>query len=167
MSPAAAGPVPGHALAWLWLSLAVLVADLASKELALALLEPGRPVPVLPVLNWTLVFNPGAAFSFLGDAGGWQRWLFSGLALVVSVLLVVWLRQTPREQRWLASAYALILGGAVGNLIDRLRHGHVVDFVDVHWRGWHFPAFNVADAAITCGAAILIAILLFGPRQSP
>lgn len=167
MSPAAAGPGPGTALAWLWLSLAVLVADLASKELALALLEPGRPVPVLPVLNWTLVFNPGAAFSFLGDAGGWQRWLFSGLALVVSVLLVVWLRQTPREQRWLAAAYALILGGAVGNLVDRLRHGHVVDFVDAHWRGWHFPAFNIADAAITCGAAILIALILFGPRPSP
>lgn len=164
MSPGAV-QAPGHALAWLWLSLAVLAADLASKELALILLAPGEPVAVLPVLNWTLVFNPGAAFSFLGDAGGWQRWLFSGLAVVVSVLLVAWLRQTSREQRWLAAAYALILGGAVGNLVDRLRHGHVVDFVDVHWRGAHFPAFNIADAAITCGAAILIALLLFGPRQ--
>jgi signal peptidase II len=154
----------GNALPWLWLSLLVIALDQASKWLALAELAPWQPVPVLPILNWTLVFNPGAAFSFLGDAGGWQRWLFTGLALAVSALLVWWLRQTPRRQLSVAVPYALILGGAIGNVIDRLRFGHVVDFVDVHWGGWHFPAFNVADAAISVGAAWLIVGLVFARK---
>lgn len=154
----------GNALPWLWLSLAVIVFDQASKWWALAELTPWQPVPVLPMLNWTLVFNPGAAFSFLGDAGGWQRWLFTALALGVSALLVYWLRQTPRRQLAVAVPYALILGGALGNVIDRLRFGHVVDFVDVYWRDWHFPAFNVADAAISVGAAWLVLGLVFAGR---
>ncbi|MFA7541086.1 MAG: signal peptidase II, partial [Lysobacterales bacterium] len=116
-----------------------------------------------PFLNWTLVYNPGAAFSFLSDAGGWQRWFFTVLALVVSGLLVFWLRQTPRRQVWIAIPYALILSGAIGNVIDRLRFGHVVDFIDVHWQGWHWPAFNIADSAICVGAVMLIAGLLFVP----
>jgi signal peptidase II len=154
----------GNALPWLWLSLLVIALDQATKWLALGELAPWQPVPVLPILNWTLVFNPGAAFSFLGDAGGWQRWLFTGLALAVSAMLVWWLRQTPRRQLSVAVPYALILGGAIGNVIDRLRFGHVVDFVDVHWGGWHFPAFNVADAAISVGAVWLIVGLLFARK---
>lgn len=148
-------------LPWLWLSVAVIAADQLTKQVVLAQLTPYQPLPVLPVLNWTLVFNPGAAFSFLGDAGGWQRWLFTALAIGVSALLVYWLRQTPRRQPWVAVPYALIIAGALGNAIDRLRHGHVVDFVDVYWRSWHFPAFNVADAAITLGAIGLIAGIWF------
>jgi signal peptidase II len=148
-------------LPWLWLAAAVIAADQLTKHLVLAQLTPYTPVPVLPFLNWTLVFNPGAAFSFLSDAGGWQRWIFTALALGVSALLVFWLRQTPRNQPWVAVPYALIIAGAVGNAIDRLRHGHVIDFVDVYWGEWHFPAFNVADAAITLGAIGLIAGIWF------
>lgn len=154
------------ALVWLWLSAALIVLDQLGKFWAESALLPYQPVPVLPFLNWTLVFNAGAAFSFLSDAGGWQRWLFTVLALGVSALLVYWLRQTPRTQRLVGLAYALILAGAIGNVIDRIRYGHVVDFIDVHWAGWHFPAFNIADAAITLGAVALIASLLF-PARSP
>ena len=154
------------ALVWLWHSVALIVLDQLGKFWAESALLPYQPVPVLPFLNWTLVFNAGAAFSFLSDAGGWQRWLFTALALGVSALLVYWLRQTPRTQRLVGLAYALILAGAIGNVIDRIRYGHVVDFIDVHWAGWHFPAFNIADAAITLGAVALIASLLF-PARSP
>lgn len=153
------------ALPWLWLSLAVIVIDQITKALVLAKLAPYESVPVLPFLNWTLVFNTGAAFSFLSEAGGWQRWAFTVLALGVSVMLVFWLRRTPRDQAWVAMPYALILAGAVGNVIDRIRFGHVVDFVDVHWQGWHFPAFNVADSAISIGAAILILGLVLGKAK--
>lgn len=156
-------PAAGNALPWLWLSLALLLADQLSKQLALATLELHQPVPVLPFLNWTLVYNPGAAFSFLSDAGGWQRWFFTVLALMVSGLLVYWLSQTPRRQAWLAVPYALILSGALGNAIDRLRFGHVVDFIDVHWQGWHWPAFNIADSAISIGAVMLIAGIILVP----
>jgi signal peptidase II len=162
---AATAASPRSALPWLGLSLLVVVADQLSKYVVLNALEPYQPVPVLPVLNWTLVFNEGAAFSFLSQAGGWQRWLFSGLAASVSALLVYWLWRTPRREIWTALPYALILAGALGNLIDRLRFGHVVDFVDLHWQGWHFPAFNVADAAISIGAVLLVGGLLFAPRR--
>src|SRR5690606_36519301 len=151
-------------LPWLWLSALLILLDQLSKHWAESVLLPQQPVPVLPFLNWTLVYNSGAAFSFLSDAGGWQRWLFTVLALGVSALLLYWLRHTPRSQRLTGLAYALILAGVIGNVIDRVRYGHVVDFVDVHWAGWHFPAFNVADAAITLGAAGLVASLLFPAR---
>lgn len=153
-------------LPWLWLSLAIIVADQLTKYLAEAHLAPYQPVAVLPFLNWTLVYNPGAAFSFLSDAGGWQRWMFTVLAVGVSALLVFWLRQTPRSQPWVAVPYALIIAGAIGNAIDRLLHGHVIDFVDVYWRDWHFPAFNIADAAISLGAVGLIAGIWFA-RPAP
>ena len=148
-------------LPWLWLTAALIAADQFTKHLVLTHLAPYEPMAVLPFLNWTLVFNPGAAFSFLSDAGGWQRWIFTSLAIGVSALLVYWLRQTPRNQPWVAVPYALIMAGALGNAIDRLRHGHVIDFVDVYWRDWHFPAFNVADSAITLGAIGLIAGIWF------
>jgi len=155
--------VKPNALPWLWLSLVVVVLDLATKYLALGLLEPYRPVPVIEgVFYWTLVFNEGAAFSFLADASGWQRWFFSGAAVAISAMLVVWLRSTPRKDWRTALPFALIIGGALGNLYDRLRWGHVVDFVDVYIGPYNYPAFNLADAAIVAGA---IGIVAFGFRQ--
>jgi len=147
------------ALAWLALSLVVGVVDQVTKYLAVDLLVHGQSVAVLPGLNWTLLHNYGAAFSFLNQAGGWQRWLFTGLAVVISILLVVWLSRTRRDDWRSALPLALILGGAVGNLVDRLNHGYVIDFIDVYYSTHHWPAFNVADSAISVGAVLLI---LFG-----
>ena len=145
------------ALPWLLLSALVVALDQWTKHLALAVLDPYAPQAVIPgFLNWTLAFNPGAAFSFLADAGGWQRWFFTALAIGVSLVLAVWLARTPRGDWRNAAPLALVIGGALGNLIDRLRFGLVVDFVQVYWRDWVFPAFNVADSAITVGAAMLI-----------
>lgn len=145
---------------------AVVVLDQLTKIWADAALTPYQPVAVMPLLNLTLSYNPGAAFSFLSDQGGWQRWLFSGLAVAVSVYIVFWLRRLPPGHRWEGTGLALVLGGAVGNLLDRLTRGVVVDFIDVHYAGWHWPAFNVADSAITVGVVILLAVTLLGPRQS-
>ena len=111
---------------------------------------------MFPWLNWRLAHNPGAAFSFLAGAGGWQRWFFTVLAIVVSLFLLAWLFRLEKGQRLVPSALSLVLAGAVGNAIDRLRHGYVVDFIDVHAYGWHWPAFNVADSAITCGIILLL-----------
>jgi len=111
-------------------------------------------IPLLPSLNLTLAYNEGAAFSFLSDQGGWQRWFFSGLALLVSMVLVGWLMKLKQE-RLLAITLALIIGGAVGNLIDRVLFGHVIDFIDVYVQRWHWPAFNVADSAITVGVVLM------------
>jgi signal peptidase II len=124
----------------------------------LTLCVPGRcdSIVILPVFQLTLLHNSGAAFSFLDDAGGWQRWLLSTISLVVSGYVAVWLYRIRREEKFLALGLALILGGAVGNLIDRAFVGYVVDFIVVHWEGSYFPAFNVADSAITCGAFVLI-----------
>ncbi len=150
------------ALAWLWLALGVVVLDQATKLAALAWLEPYVPHPVIPgLLNWTLAFNTGAAFSFLADAGGWQRWGFSALATVVTVAMGIWLRRTPRADWRTALPLALLIGGAVGNLIDRLHAGQVTDFIQVYHQDWAFPAFNVADSAITVGAALLALFGLF------
>jgi signal peptidase II len=149
-----------NALIWLALSAVVIALDLWTKHLALAHLEYGRSVPVIDgLLNWTLTFNPGAAFSFLADASGWQRWFFSVLAVAISGLLAVWLARTPRGDWRTALPFALVIGGALGNLVDRVRYGHVVDFIDLYWRVHHWPAFNIADSAIVGGA---IGIALFG-----
>ncbi len=149
-----------NALPWLLLSALVIALDLWTKHLALTHLELHRPVVFIEgVWNWTLTFNPGAAFSFLSDASGWQRWFFSALAVGISGLLAFWLLRMPRHDWRQALPYALIIGGALGNLVDRLRYGHVVDFVDWHWRGHHWPAFNIADSAIVGGA---IGLVLFG-----
>jgi signal peptidase II len=144
------------ALAYLWLTVLVIGLDQLSKALIQKFLQLNQAVVVLPVLDIIRVNNVGAAFSFLSDASGWQRWLFSILAVVVSAGLLWWLRRIDPRSRLLASAVALILGGALGNLIDRLRLGHVVDFVSAHWGSHYFPAFNVADSAITIGAALLL-----------
>jgi signal peptidase II len=140
---------------WLWLSLAVVVLDLASKQIILAMLRPGEEKVVLSFFSLVLAFNAGAAFSFLADASGWQRWFFTGVAIVASVVIVWLLRKGG--SRWFCAGLALILGGALGNVWDRLTAGHVVDFLLFHWRGWSYPAFNVADSAITIGALLLIA----------
>jgi signal peptidase II len=146
----------------LLLSAVVVALDQLTKQLADRYLSAYDPLPVMPSFNLTLSFNPGAAFSFLADAGGWQRWFFTVLAIGVSAAIVVWLRRiTPGEWR-LGVGLALILGGAVGNVIDRLIYGHVIDFIDVYYGDWHWPAFNIADSAITVGAAFLIVDSLLG-----
>jgi signal peptidase II len=156
--------VKPNALAWLLLSLLVIGLDLWTKSVALAHLQLHQPVPVIEGwLNWTLTYNTGAAFSFLSDAGGWQRWFFSALAIVVSLLLAFWLTRIPRHDWRQALPFALIIGGALGNLIDRMRYGHVVDFVDAYWREHHWPAFNVADSAIVAGAIGLALFTLMTP----
>lgn len=154
------------ALRWLWLSAIIVVADHVTKWAILVRFELYERVEVLPVLGITRMHNTGAAFSFLSDASGWQRWFFITLAIVVTVLVSLWLRRLPaRGQGWLAMGLALIVGGAVGNVIDRIVHGYVVDFISVHYGGWFFPAFNVADSAITVGAAILIIQSFFEGRR--
>ena len=154
-----------NALSWLLVSTVVIVLDQLSKWIALANLEPYRPIAVIDgFLNWMLAFNTGAAFSFLADSGGWQRWFFTGLAIVVSAVLVVWLARTARGDWRNAVPLALILGGAIGNVIDRIRLGHVVDFIDVYVGQHHWPAFNIADSAICVGAVGLIAFSLFAGK---
>lgn len=143
-------------LKWLWLSLAVVVLDQATKLWADAALALHRPLELLPFLNLTLMHNTGAAFSFLSDAAGWQRWFFVVVAVAVCTVLLLWLRRLGPNERGLAAALALVLGGAVGNVWDRLVYGHVVDFIDLHAAGWHWPAFNIADSAITVGVVIIL-----------
>lgn len=152
---------------WLVLSVAVLVADQFTKLLVLYYLRPYQHVYLLPVLNITLLFNRGAAFSFLAGANGWQQWLFVAIALGFAVVITVWMRRLPAQgQAWLAVGLALILGGALGNALDRVWHGYVIDFIQVHYSGiWYFPAFNVADSAITIGAIIAIVDALFHHRR--
>ena len=142
---------------WLPLSLAVIAADQAAKAWMLHNLQPLERVHVLKVLDIVLTYNTGAAFSFLAEASGWQRWVFVLLALVVSAVLIVWLRRIDaRSHGVLACGLALIIGGALGNMLDRIAIGRVVDFIYVHWGGAYFPAFNLADSAITIGAALLL-----------
>ena len=139
---------------WLWLAAALIVVDQISKWIVLGALQPGEARYVAPFFNWVLTFNSGAAFSFLSDAGGWQRWFFTALALAVSGWIVTLLRRHTSEFR-LSLALTLVLGGALGNVIDRLRFGAVVDFIQWHVAGYYWPAFNVADSAITIGAILL------------
>ena len=145
------------ALPWLSLSLVVIGIDQIVKAVVLATLQPYQPHEVIPGwLSWTLAFNTGAAFSFLHDESGWQRWLFSALAIVVCAALVRWLATIARSDWRNALPLSLVIGGALGNLIDRLRLGQVTDFIDVYWGEAHFPAFNIADSAISVGAVLLI-----------
>ena len=148
-------------LHFVWVSLVVLLLDQASKLWILANFQEYQVVEIWPVFNLTLVYNTGAAFSFLADAGGWQRYFFTGLAIVVSLVLLFWLKGMKAHERLLAWAVALVLGGAIGNLIDRLAYGKVVDFLQWHWEQHYFPSFNLADSAITLG----VILLLIGPRR--
>jgi signal peptidase II len=156
-----------NALPWLLLSASIIGLDQLTKWIVLANLQPYEPQPVIAgVLNWTLAFNTGAAFNFLADAGGWQRWGFSVLAVVICSVLAAWLARTPRSDWRTALPLGLIIGGALGNLIDRLRFGHVTDFIQVYyWPGKDWPAFNIADSAICVGAALLAWFSLRAAKQ--
>lgn len=150
---------------WLLVATVVIVLDQITKYIANSSLDYASPVEILPVLNITLHYNPGAAFSFLSDAGGWQRWFFSVIALAVSAYICVWLMRLRREQWLLSLALALVLGGALGNLWDRLYLGHVVDFISVHWGDSYFPTFNIADAGISVGACLLLLDMVVNPES--
>jgi signal peptidase II len=141
---------------FLWLALLIIILDQYTKTLVMRNIELYQAVEVLPFFNLTHVYNTGAAFSFLHDAGGWQRWFFTVIALAVSVLILWWLKQTSKQQIMLPIAFCLIIGGALGNAYDRLVLGHVVDFLVVYYQNWSWPAFNVADSAISLGALLLI-----------
>jgi signal peptidase II len=156
--------VNGSKLRWLWLALLVIVLDLGTKAMATAMLTYGNPVPVMPMFNFTLLHNTGAAFSFLAGQSGWQRWFFVTLAVVVSVVLFRWLKTLKADETWSAIAIVLILGGALGNVYDRVVHGYVVDFLHFYWNDFHFPAFNIADTAITIGAGMMILDIFRKPR---
>jgi signal peptidase II len=156
---------------WLWLSVIAVVLDQLTKIIAEAELLLHQPVAVFPGFNLTLMYNKGAAFSFLSDAGGWQRILFTGLSTIVSIFLFFWLKQISKDDKQkanqlLQAAIALILGGAIGNLIDRALTGEVVDFIQVYYSSYYFPAFNIADSAISLGASLLIIDMLLETRRN-
>ena len=152
-------------LRWLWVAVAVVVLDLATKAIASSQLGYLQPVEVLPFFNLTLMHNTGAAFSFLAAHPGWQRWFFALIAIGASVGLTIWLSRIRADEKVLAISLPLIIGGALGNLYDRLVHGYVVDFLSFHVAGWYYPAFNVADIAITLGAIGLIWESIMGDRR--
>ena len=152
--------VERNALPWLSLSVLVIALDQLTKMIAVSGMALYDSIDVFPGLSWTLLHNYGAAFSFLNDGDGWQRWFFTVIAIMVSMAMGVWLARTPRGDWRTALPLALIIGGALGNLIDRLRYGYVVDFIDVYYGTWHWPAFNIADSAITVGAVSLILLNL-------
>ena len=145
-----------NGLRWLWISLLVIILDQVSKFWMDSNLSFNQPVNLLPFFDLRLLYNEGAAWSFLANVGGWQRWFLSGLSLVISGILLVWLIRLERRQIWLAIALSLVLGGALGNLIDRVIYGHVIDFIDIYYQQWHWPAFNIADSAISVGAVMLV-----------
>ncbi len=156
---------------WLWLSAFFVVFDQLTKSIAEAELLLHRAVAIFPGLNFTLMYNKGAAFSFLSEAGGWQRIFFVTLSAVISIFLIFWLRQITRDEaqkdnQLLQIAIAFILGGAVGNLIDRAMTGAVVDFIQVYYSSWYFPTFNIADSAITVGAGLLILDMILESKRS-
>ncbi len=154
-------------LRWLWLSLIIIVLDQISKQWFESNFMVYEVVNVLPLFNLTLTYNEGAAFSFLSDQSGWQRWFLAAVATVVTVVLVLWLRGLKRHEKLTAISLGLIIGGAVGNLIDRLLFGHVIDFLDFYIGQYHWPAFNVADSAIFVGVAVMIYELLFVSDDKP
>ncbi len=153
-------------LPYVVIALVAIVADQLTKLAVVARFELYETVTLLPVLNFTYLQNPGAAFSFLAQAGGWQRWGFTALAVIVAVFIILWLRRLDgTRQRLVAIGLTLIMGGALGNVIDRLRFGYVIDFVHVHWKSHYFPAFNLADSCITIGAVLLFVDAFLEPRR--
>ena len=143
-------------LKWLWLSLVLFAGDQASKLWVVANFDLYESKALLPSLNFTYVHNTGAAFSFLSSAGGWQRWFFVAIALIASITLTVWLSRLKPSERWMAATLSLILGGAIGNLFDRISYGYVIDFIDVYYQANHWPVFNIADCAISIGVAMML-----------
>ena len=166
MNEAHPGIARGLLLAWLGTAFAVVVTDRLTKDAIEAAFQAGESRPVTSFFNLVLAYNRGAAFSFLAEGTGWQRYAFMAIAIVAAVF-ILWLLVRHAQERLFSSALALILGGALGNLWDRATLGHVVDFLDFHAAGVHFPAFNVADSAITVGAALLILEGLLAPRRTP
>ncbi|MGR9046593.1 MAG: signal peptidase II [Gammaproteobacteria bacterium] len=152
-------------LKWLWLSFIALVLDQASKLTVASTMRLYESIQIAPFFNLTYVHNTGAAFSFLSEAGGWQRWFFAALAFLISLVITAWLARLKQHETLLAVSLALVLGGAVGNLIDRLAYGYVIDFLDVYYRSWHWPAFNIADSAITVGVGLML-LESFGSSKS-
>ncbi|VAW58351.1 Lipoprotein signal peptidase [hydrothermal vent metagenome] len=150
---------------WVWITLLAIALDQASKLLAENFLSYHNPVEIMPMLNFTLIYNPGAAFSFLASQGGWQRWFFLILTSIVSLFIFLWLKKLKSHQTFQYIALALILGGALGNLIDRAIYGHVIDFIDVYYQQHRWPAFNIADSVITIGAFLLIYDALKNPDE--
>jgi len=143
-------------LKWLWIAGLVVILDQVSKMVASQALVLYKPLAIMPMFNLTLLHNTGAAFSFLNDAGGWQRWFFTTIALAVSGYIVYLIKQASQADKRQVIALALILGGALGNVIDRIAYGYVVDFIQVYYDVWYFPAFNLADSAITLGAILFV-----------
>ncbi len=165
-------------LKWLWVTILIVFFDQLTKWMAEANLELGEIIPsIIPNFNWVLAYNTGAAFGMLSGAGGWQRWFFTILAIVISVVIVIWIYKLKKDETWTAIALSLVLGGAIGNLIDRVLHGKVIDFIDfyVSWdlfflSEWpdgyfHFATFNVADMAITVGAILLVIMSFFHKEE--
>jgi len=143
-------------LPYLWISVLVLALDQVSKLAVIRNLAPGQVITLLPFLNLTHAHNPGAAFGLFSQSSGWQNLFFIAVAIGVSAMIVLWLWQLEKRERWTAIALALVLGGAIGNLVDRVVYGYVIDFIDVVFGSWHFWTFNIADSAITMGAALLV-----------
>jgi signal peptidase II len=152
-------------LRWLWVSVILLFSDLMAKYFVSQHLG-AKVLRILPFLNFRQAHNTGAAFSFLGQAGGWQIYFFSLIALVVSVILLYWLAKISKRDRLTAISLSLVLGGALGNMIDRTVHGYVIDFIDFHIGSWHYATFNIADCGVVVGCLLLISSQLFGKRQS-
>lgn len=153
-------------LPWLLLAIVVLFVDQITKYCALNYLPFGEAKRILPFFNFTLAYNTGAAFSFLNSAGGWQMWFFAAIAVVVSTIILIWLVRLPPGSHWVSCALALILGGALGNLWDRVQYGYVIDFLDFHFKQYHWPIFNMADTAITIGAIMLLIDVFFNDNQN-
>ncbi|MBL4744281.1 MAG: signal peptidase II [Cycloclasticus sp.] len=153
-------------LKWLWLSLVVVGLDQASKLWVISHFDLYESVALLPSLNFTYVRNTGAAFSFLSSAGGWQRWFFVAIALVATIVLTVWLARLKPSEKWMAVTLSLILGGAIGNLYDRIAYAYVIDFIDVYYQAWHWPVFNIADSAISIGVAMMVVDIFRGEESN-
>jgi len=152
-------------LPWLWLSIVIIILDQLSKYWVSHHLTLYKPVSLLPFLNVMLAYNPGAAYNFLAKAGGWQIYFFAAISLILAIVFIIWLRQLPRNMYWQALGISLIIGGAIGNFIDRVRLTYVIDFIDFHIKDWHFAIFNIADSAITVGAIFLLCSLLFSKKN--
>jgi signal peptidase II len=155
-----------NGLIWLVLSVVLLALDQISKSVVVAQMKLGQSIDILPVFNFTYVHNYGAAFSFLSDAGGWQSYFFSTIAISISGLLIYWLKKLPATNKLLCVAYALVLAGAIGNLVDRLVYGYVIDFLHVYYQQWDFPVFNIADVAISMGAALLLLDAFYEQKEA-
>ena len=143
-------------LKWLGLSFITIILDQWSKLSVTATMQLYESIEVVSNFNLTYVRNEGAAFSFLSDAGGWQRWLFAGLAFAISIMITIWILRLGKQELLLAVALSLVLGGAIGNLIDRVAYGYVIDFLDIYYKDWHWPAFNIADSAICVGVGLML-----------